>query len=106
MKVRVKQNALIARLAAKRLKEEQMAIVVGKIIYLWNISAKDFLENKKWLRHEAMHVKQFQQNGLSGFLFLYLKESLKNGYENNKFEVEARLSENDESILEDIRFEI
>ena len=69
---------------------------LGKTIYLWNTSKQDFLKNKKWLHHELMHIQQFKQYGFIKFLFLYFLESLKNGYYNNKFEVEARGKENDE----------
>ena len=96
MKIGIKENALVARLAAYILHEERVAIVIGKTIYLWNTSTQDFLKNKKWLHHELVHIQQFKQHGFIKFLFLYLLESLKNGYYNNKFEIEAREKENDD----------
>jgi hypothetical protein len=104
MKLRIKQNAFLAKLAAKRLKEKNMAIVLGKTIYLHNVSATDFLQNKKWLHHEATHVKQFQQYGFIRFLFLYVNENIKNGYQKNRFEKEAREKDDDESVLEGLEF--
>lgn len=96
MNIRIKEKSMVARLAAYILHEERMAVVIGKTIYLWNTSRQNFLKNKKWLHHELVHVQQFRQYGFIKFLFLYLLESLKNGYYNNKFEVEAREKENDE----------
>lgn len=47
-----------------------------------------------WLiRHETVHVQQIEQLGALKFTFLYLWYSLKYGYENNPFEVEARKAE-------------
>jgi hypothetical protein len=96
MKISIKENSLVARLAAYILHEDSVAVVIGKRIYLWNTSRQDFLKNKKWLHHELVHIQQFRQYGFIKFLFLYLLESLKNGYYNNKFEVEAREKENEE----------
>lgn len=96
MNIRIKEKSMVARLAAYILHEECMAVVIGKTIYLWNTSRQNFLKNKKWLHHELVHVQQFRQYGFIKFLFLYLLESLKNGYYNNKFEVEAREKENDD----------
>ncbi len=104
MKVFIKENAFVAKLAARKLGTERVAMVLGKKIFLWNISANDFLSKKKWLRHEAVHVKQFQQHGFFKFIFLYLKESFKNGYEKNKFEIEATQMENEETVLGELEF--
>jgi hypothetical protein len=54
---------------------------------------EDFLKNKRWLNHEICHIKQFEDNGFLTFIFKYLMESLRNGYYNNKYEIEARLAE-------------
>jgi len=104
VKVFIKENAFVAKLAAKKLCTERVAMVIGKKIFLWNVSADIFLKDKEWLCHEAAHVKQFQQYGFLKFLFLYLKESFKNGYENNRFEIEARQMENNETVLQELEF--
>jgi hypothetical protein len=104
MKVFIKENAFVAKLAAGNLGTERVAMVIGKKIFLWNISAKDFLNDIVWLRHESAHVKQFKQYGFLKFIFLYLKESFKNGYEKNRFEIEATQMENEESILDGLDF--
>jgi hypothetical protein len=42
------------------------------------------------IAHEATHVKQWTTIGFFKFPFLYLKELIKIGYKNNKYEVQAR----------------
>jgi len=90
MKIRVRERSFIARIAAFVLRTNNVAIVFGKTIYLWNATKDDLLKNKRWLRHELVHVKQFLHYGFFTFIFLYLWESIKKGYYNNKFEIEAR----------------
>src|SRR5688500_12742878 len=98
----IKEHSWIARLAAKKLSFKAAAIVIGRTIYLHNATREEFLKNERWLRHEIRHIKQFQEYGFLPFIFLYLVESLKNGYRNNKYEIEARASEKDETILKGI----
>lgn len=86
----VKENSFLAWLAAIKLRQKNMAITIGKTIHLHNCTAKDFLNNEDWLRHELVHIRQFQHYGFVRFVFLYLMESIRNGYHNNKFEAEAR----------------
>lgn len=100
--VTIKENSWFARIAAYKLKTGKVAMVIGKTIYLHNTSKSEFLLSKKWLRHEITHVKQFNKFGVSKFLFLYLMESFNKGYENNRFEIEARQMENNLAILEGI----
>jgi hypothetical protein len=89
----IKENSCVAKIAAKKIKQNAVAIVLGKTIYLHNVSATDLLQNEKWLKHELCHVQQFKQHGYLGFIVKYLWESLKKGYYNNKFEIEARNAE-------------
>ncbi len=89
----IKENSWIAKLAAKKLRSDKVAIVVGKTIHLYKTSKKQFLQNERWLKHELCHIKQFQQNGYLLFIAKYLWESIKHGYHNNKYEVEAREAE-------------
>ena len=106
MKIRVKERSFIARIAAFVLRTNNVAIVFGKTIFLWNASKEDLLKNKKWLRHELVHVKQFLRYGFFPFIFMYLWESIKKGYYNNKFEVEARNFEKLNDDYKDDEFEI
>lgn len=89
----IKENSWIAKLAAKKLRSDDVAIVIGKTIHLYKTSKADFIKNIPWLKHELCHVKQFQQHGFFIFIFKYLLESIKTGYYNNKYEVEARAAE-------------
>jgi len=86
----IKENSWIAKLAAFKLRSKQVAIVIGKTIHLHNTTKQEFLKDEKWVKHELCHVKQFQQNGYLRFIAKYLWESIKHGYFNNKYEVEAR----------------
>jgi hypothetical protein len=43
-----------------------------------------------WRKHEECHKRQYLRLGWFNFIEQYLWESIKHGYTNNKFEVEAR----------------
>ena len=89
----IKENSWLAKIAAKQLRTGSVAMVLGNTIHLYNTSKEEFLQNKTWLRHELCHIQQFRQHGLVGFIVKYVWESIKKGYYNNKFEVEARKAE-------------
>jgi hypothetical protein len=97
--VRIKERSLVARLAAWKLKSENAAIVLGKTIHLHNTSRTQFLQYKAWVCHELKHIQQFSQNGFIKFILLYLRETMSHGYNNNRYEIEARKAETDESLL-------
>jgi len=96
----IKEDSFWAKLAAKRMKADKMAMVLGRTVHLYNTHHQEFLRNKRWLRHELAHIRQFRQYGWIRFLFLYLVESVRKGYYMNRFEVEAREAEQD-PFLED-----
>lgn len=98
-KVFIRQNSWLARLVAKRLGFLRVAVVIGRNIYLHNATAQEFMKNKRWLLHELKHVEQFEV-GFFRFIKEYFLELKKNGYDNNRFEVEARAAENDTRLLE------
>ncbi len=102
--VKIKENSWLAKIAARRLDSYSMAMVIGKTIHLHNSSRAEFLKNKRWVRHEVAHVKQYARLGLIRFIFFYLLETFNKGYENNSFEVDARNKEKDLSILSEIHF--
>lgn len=93
MELLIKENSWIAKLAAKKLGCENVAITVGKTIHLYHVSKQDFLKDNKWVKHELCHLEQFKKYGFFSFILKYLWESLKAGYYNNKFEAEARRAE-------------
>ena len=90
----IKENSMLAKIATKKLRSTNVAMVLGKTIHLYGVSKTEFLQDEKWVKHELCHIKQFKQYGYFLFVVKYLWESLKKGYYNNKFEVEARAAEN------------
>ena len=94
----VKENSWLAGIAAWKLSSNAVAMVLGKTIHLHNISKAHLLQNKRLLKHELCHVRQYRQHGFIWFLVQYLWESICKGYFNNKFEVEARKAEEEEPL--------
>jgi hypothetical protein len=91
----IKENSWLAKIAAKKLHSNNVAMVLGNTIHLHNTSRQEFLLNESWVKHELCHIKQFKQYGYFMFTIKYLYESMKVGYYNNKYEIEAREAENE-----------
>jgi hypothetical protein len=91
--IRIKENSFLARIAALKLRSGRVAMVIGNTIHLHNVTRADFLKNESWVKHELCHIQQFKKHGFVPFLAKYLWESVRHGYHNNKFEVEARKAE-------------
>ncbi len=89
----IKENSLLAAIAAKKLKAGSVAMVLGKTIHLYGTTKTNFLNDTRWLKHELCHIKQFKENGFGIFIAKYLWESMRKGYYNNKYEIEARAAE-------------
>jgi hypothetical protein len=89
----IKENSWLAHIAAKKLKASAVAMVLGKTIHLYGTNKAAFLADPCWVKHELCHIKQFKENGFVLFLIKYVWETLKVGYHNNKYEVEAREAE-------------
>ena len=104
MDVYIKTNSTLARLAARMLKASRMAVTVHRTIYLYNCSKEEFLQNKNWVCHELVHVWQYKQLGTFAFVAAYLFQCLIKGYNNNKFEKEARKKETDHTMMEGVGF--
>ncbi|MDQ2753629.1 MAG: DUF4157 domain-containing protein [Bacteroidota bacterium] len=104
MIVFIKENSPLAKIAARKLHSRAAAIVVNKTIYLWGASREEFLQSPSWVRHEVAHVNQYKKWKLLPFIVLYLYQTLRNGYNNNRFEMEARREENNPEILNNILF--
>ena len=102
--VKIKENSWLAKIAARKLDTDSLAMVVGKTIHLHNSTKQDFLRNKKWVRHEVAHVNQYLRLGYLRFIILYLLETFNKGYEYNSFEIDARNKERDTAILSEIHF--
>lgn len=90
MDYKIVERSPFARIARMVLKSRNVAMVLGKSIHLSGVNRQTFLEDEGWLAHELCHIRQFQEHGYFRFLWLYLKESYRVGYYNNKYEVEAR----------------
>ena len=90
----IKENSWLAKLAAKKLNTKTVAMVLGKTIHLYGSTKENFLADERWVKHEFCHIKQFTAHGYVMFTIKYLWESLRVGYYNNKYEVEARGAEN------------
>ncbi len=86
-------NAMLARVAAWKLGSKSAAIVLGRRIYLYNITPDEFHRSPRLMRHELKHVEQYRRYGILRFLVLYGWYSLKFGYFNNPLEIEARAAE-------------
>jgi hypothetical protein len=104
MKVRIKENSWVAKMAAAKLKSDKVAIVFGHTIHLHNTTREEFLNDTRWVCHELKHVEQYRQNGFIGFITKYFFNWMKNGYYNNKFEVEARENEGNRDLIEKANF--
>ena len=91
--ISIKENSKLARLAAKKMRSNGAALVLGRTIHLFNISEKEFLSSTRLVRHEYKHLEQYQRLGTFRFLGLYLWYSLRYGYYQNPLEKEARAAE-------------
>ncbi|CAN5422634.1 hypothetical protein BH10BAC3_BH10BAC3_18700 [soil metagenome] len=91
--IKIKEDSVVAKLAAKKLKSDNVAIVFGTTIHLYGVTSHSFLLNDEWVKHELKHVAQFQQHGFVFFLAKYIWEWMRHGYYNNRFEIEAREAE-------------
>jgi len=102
--VHIKENSWLATLAARKLRSAKVAMVLGNTIHLHHTTKTSFLSNKKWVCHELTHVQQYRRYGFVRFIFLYLIESIRKGYHQNKFEMEARQNETNEQIMDQFIF--
>ena len=89
----IKENSWLARVATKKLRSKNVAMVLGSTIHLYGVTKEAFLQDEKWVKHELCHVQQFREHGYIIFLIKYLWESIRKGYYNNKYEVAARAAE-------------
>lgn len=99
MKIKIKEKSWVAKIAAKKLRTGSVALVLGHTIHLWGANRKALLSDPYWLNHELKHVEQYLRYGSLWFLALYLWESMRKGYRNNKYEIEARAAEHTQSYL-------
>lgn len=91
--IKIKEKSWKAKLAAGWLGVDNVAFTLGKTIHLYNATTQEFLRDTRWVKHELKHVEQFKRYGFILFIARYTLETLKKGYHNNKYEVEARMAE-------------
>lgn len=101
---RIREDSGLARLAARRMGTANMAVTVGRTIYLYHATRAEFLGNPRWVNHEICHLLQFRRYGFFGFLWRYGWETMQQGYRGNKYEKEALAAENDGSLLGKVCF--
>lgn len=92
MDYKIVEKSFFARIARMVLKSRNVAMVLGDRIHLSGVDQNTFLKDAGWVAHELCHIRQFREHGFFRFLWLYLKESMRVGYYNNKYEVEARVA--------------
>ncbi len=90
MDFKIVERSFFARIARMVLKSSNVAMVLGNKIHLSGVDGETFLKDEGWLAHEMCHIRQFKEHGYVRFLWLYFVESMRVGYYNNKYEVEAR----------------
>lgn len=98
----IRENSLMARLAARRMKSSQLAMVIGHTIHLHGVDRMSFLLDARWVRHEVCHVMQYRELGLFTFLWQYIWEWKRVGYYRNHFEVAARAAETNAAIMKGV----
>lgn len=91
--IKIRERSWKAKIAARWLRVDNVAFTLGHTIHLHNASRQEFLRDERWVKHELKHVEQFAQHGFVPFIFKYTIESIRKGYRNNKYEVEAREAE-------------
>ena len=93
--IKIKERSWKAKIAAWWLGVDNVAFTLGKTIHLYNATAQEFLHDTRWVKHELKHVEQFRRYWFISFITLYTIETIKKGYRNNKYEIEARMAEQD-----------
>jgi hypothetical protein len=78
----------VARLLKFIKGENEYAITTSKNCCRYSCQENEV--SPKWRKHEETHKAQFSRLGWVNFIFQYCIESIRHGYKNNKFEIEAR----------------
>lgn len=85
-----KYNSRIAKLVGwiNRAKSG-WAVTISKNTTLYSCSEDEVIANIRWLLHENRHKQQIASEGLL-FYFKYFYYTIRYGYENNPYEVDAK----------------
>lgn len=68
--------------------EYGFAVTYGQLTF-YSMSKEEVEKRPKWIAHEEHHKVQWKRDGIK-FLFKYIYYSIRYGYWNNPYEVEAR----------------
>lgn len=63
------------------------------IVMPWGVCYYKGILHPHLIKHEQVHWEQYKKHGRFLFSILYLIENLRKGYQDNKYEIEARRSE-------------
>ena len=102
IRCRIRENSGLARIAAWKLNSSRVAIVFGRVIHLYGVSREVFLAETDWVRHEVRHVRQYREHGFWGFLWLYVIDWMRNGYQEKRIERAARQAESNMQELDGV----
>jgi hypothetical protein len=81
-------NSKLAKFLGLFVKQENFAITTSESCVRYSCSKGSV--SVPWRKHEECHKRQYLKLGWFNFIRQYILESIKHGYTNNKFEVEAR----------------
>lgn len=91
--IRFRPKSNVARIAAWVMRSSSCALVLGRTIHLYGADISELTANRAWMNHELVHVAQYQRYGFVPFIFRYVWYSIRFGYNQNPFEIEARAAE-------------
>ena len=86
MKIRRRYNSWIPQLLNVGAITLYPFILFSSTVYTMK---RNLREPMHLFKHEYIHIEQVRRMGWFKFYFLYIIESIKNGYEDNKYEIEA-----------------
>jgi hypothetical protein len=87
-----KYNHWIAKIFGKLNRSNSYAVTFGQTAY-YSVSEEEVLKSPKWIKHENRHKEQYAEYGFFKFLVKYIYYSIRYGYEDNPFEIDARKAE-------------
>ena len=85
-----KYNNIIPKLLGKIMARSDLgfAITISQHCTLYSVPKP--MVGQTWRDHEECHKEQFRRYGWCKFVWLYIRELIRHGYKNNRFEIEAR----------------
>ena len=86
--MRDRYNSILAKILGKINGNSWYAITIGQTAF-YSVSKEKVETDPKWIAHENHHKVQWKRDGIK-FLFKYIYYSIRYGYWNNPYEVEAR----------------